>query len=60
MNTTTKNIERLELAMKSGNCIIVEGALSSGKTSLIHYLSEKYNVKLIKYQIDDNMDDKVN
>ena len=59
VETTKQNLSRLEMSIKSDYCIIVEGALSSGKTSLIQQLADKYNKKLIKYQMDDFMDSKV-
>jgi predicted AAA+ superfamily ATPase len=59
VETTKKNLSRLEMSIQSDYCIIVNGALSSGKTSLIQYLADKHNRKLIKYQMDDFMDSKV-
>jgi chloramphenicol 3-O-phosphotransferase len=59
VETTKQNLSRLEMSIKSDYCIIVEGALSSGKTSLIQQLADKYNKKFIKYQMDDFMDSKV-
>ena len=59
VETTKNNLTRLEMSVQSDYCIIVNGALSSGKTSLIQYLADKNNRKLIKYQMDDFMDSKV-
>ena len=59
VDTTKQNLTRLEMSIKSDCCIIVEGCLSSGKTSLIQQLADKNNKKLIKYQMDDFMDSKV-
>ena len=59
VETTKQNLSRLEMSIKSDYCIIVEGGLSSGKTCLIQQLADKYNKKLIKYQMDDFMDSKV-
>lgn len=59
VETTKNNLTRLEMSVQSDYCIIVNGALSSGKTSLIQYLADRNNRKLIKYQMDDFMDCKV-
>ncbi len=59
VSTTLNNIELLDMAITTDLCIIVEGAISSGKTSLIEHLAIKNFKKLIKYQMDDFMDSKV-
>ena len=59
VETTRINLQRLEMSVSTDNCIIVEGVLSCGKTSLIEHLAEKYQKQLIKYQMDDFMDSKV-
>ena len=46
------------MSITTDNCIIVEGSLSSGKTTLIEHLSRQANMELIKYQMDDFMDSK--
>lgn len=46
------------MSITTDNCIIVEGALSCGKTTLIEHLAEKNKQQLIKYQMDDFMDSK--
>ena len=46
------------MSITTDNCIIVEGALSCGKTSLIEHLAEKNKQQLVKYQMDDFMDSK--
>ncbi len=56
--TTVSNLQRLEMSLTTDTCVILEGALSSGKTSLIEHLANKNKKQLIKYQMDDLMDSK--
>lgn len=58
VETTKENLNRLEMSITTDNCIIVEGSLSCGKTTLIEHLAKTTRVKLIKYQMDDFMDSK--
>ena len=47
------------MSIVTDNCIVVDGPLSSGKTTLIEYLASMSKNKLIKYQMDEYMDSKV-
>ena len=60
VETTEKNLKRIEMFIRSDNCLIIQGGLGSGKTKLVEYLADRRRKKLIKYQMDDFMDSKVN
>lgn len=57
--TGQKNLNKLVMSIVTDCCVMVEGELSTGKTSLIENLSSQTNNKLIKYQMDEYMDSKV-
>lgn len=59
VDTTKRNLNKIAMSIVTDNCIVVDGPLSSGKTTLIEYLANKSNNKLIKYQMDEYMDSKV-
>jgi midasin (ATPase involved in ribosome maturation) len=59
VETTKKNLNKIVMSIITDNCIVIDGPLSSGKTTLIEYLASKTNNKLIKYQMDEYMDSKV-
>lgn len=59
VDTTRKNLNKIVMSIITDNCIVVEGELSTGKTTLVEYLAQKSNNKLIKYQMDEFMDSKV-
>lgn len=58
VNTAKKNLNKIVMSVITDSCIVVDGPLSSGKTTLIEYLAFKSNNKLIKYQMDEFMDSK--
>ena len=58
VETTKQNLQRLAMSITTDNCILVEGPLSCGKTTLIEHLAKTNKAKLIKYQMDDFMDSK--
>jgi midasin (ATPase involved in ribosome maturation) len=60
VDTTKRNLNKIVMSVITDNCIVVEGALSTGKTTLVEYLAEQTGSKLIKYQMDEFMDSKVN
>ena len=57
--TGVRNLNKLVMAVVTDCCVMIEGELSTGKTSLVETLSRKTNNKLIKYQMDEYMDSKV-
>ncbi len=59
VDTTKRNLNKIAMSIVTDNCIVVDGPLSSGKTTLVEYLANKSNNKLIKYQMDEYMDSKV-
>ena len=59
VDTTRKNLNKLVMSIISDYCIVIEGDLSTGKTMLVEYLARQTNNTLIKYQMDDFMDSKV-
>jgi hypothetical protein len=58
VKSTSKNLDHLSMAVLTDSSILIEGPLSSGKTTLIEYLAQQTNNKLIKYQMDEFMDSK--
>ncbi len=60
VDTTKRNLNKIAMSIVTDSCIVVDGPSSSGKTTLIEYLANKSNNKLIKYQMDEYMDSKVN
>jgi polynucleotide 5'-kinase involved in rRNA processing len=59
VNTTQRNLNKIAMSVVTDSCIVIDGPLSSGKTTLVEYLANKTNSKLIKYQMDEFMDSKV-
>ena len=59
VDTTRTNLNKLVMSIISDYCIVIEGDLSTGKTMLVEYLARQTNNTLIKYQMDDFMDSKV-
>lgn len=57
--TGVKNMNKIVMAIVTDCCVMIEGELSTGKTSLVETLARKTNNKLIKYQMDEYMDSKV-
>ena len=59
IETAVRNMNKLVMSIVTDCCIMVEGELSTGKTTLIESLAHKTNNTLIKYQMDEYMDSKV-
>lgn len=58
VESTRRNLNKLVMSLVTDQCIVVEGELSTGKTSLVEYLAEQSRNKLVKYQMDEFMDSK--
>ena len=58
VDTARRNLNKLVMSVITDEAIVIEGALSSGKTTLVEYLAHKTNTKLVKYQMDEFMDAK--
>ena len=57
--STFDNLESLALAVSSGEPVLLEGPVGSGKTTLVEHLAQQTGSKLIKIQLGDQTDSKV-